>query len=156
MTDPKALIHDALRLARAVGGPTYYDQLLGKAGADADADLTPGGRAMQKSASGFGSGMQGNVPLNQEQQQFPSSVFESRGEGDGSLGGLGDAAPGGGYGGSPGDSAGGSPAGDGGGTMGGAMARGGKADKMHPARKIPGFHVRSEEMGQPVFFYGDK
>jgi hypothetical protein len=155
MTDPKALIHDALRLARAVGGPTYYDQLLGKAGADADADLTPGGRAMGRMTGasmpmGSGAGGVGTQP------EPIISMDGGGGGGDGSLGGLGDAAPGGGYGGSPGDSAGGSPAGDGGGTMGGAMARGGKADKMHPARQIPGFHIRSEEMGQPVFFYGDK
>lgn len=126
MTDPKAAIHNALRLARAVGGgaqgPTYFGQLLGKAGADADADLTPQGKMMQKSAVG-------DLIQARQDRMEPDIGGGGGGGGDGSLGGLGDSAPGGGYGGSPGDSAGGSPAGDGGGAMGGAMARGGTANE---------------------------
>lgn len=148
MTDPKAAIHNALRLARAVGGgaqgPTYFGQLLGKAGADADADLTPQGKMMQKSAVG-------DLIQARQDRMEPDIGGGGGGGGDGSLGGLGDSAPGGGYGGSPGDSAGGSPAGDGGGAMGGAMARGGSVDKgfkllqdQYPTKYMP--HVGRQVM----------
>lgn len=148
MTDPKAAIHNALRLARAVGGgaqgPTYFGQLLGKAGADADADLTPQGKMTQKSAVG-------DLIQARQDRMEPDIGGGGGGGGDGSLGGLGDSAPGGGYGGSPGDSAGGSPAGDGGGPMGGAMARGGSVDKgfkllqdQYPTKYMP--HVGRQVM----------
>jgi len=147
MTDPKALIHNALRLARAVGGPTYYDQLLGKAGGDAKSDMTPNNAMIGNVAGG--------MPLAQAAMMAAAQTGPDGGGGggDGTAGGLGDSAPGASSE-NAGSSSSGSPAGDGGGVMG--MARGGKADKMHPARKIPGFHIRSEEMGQPVFFYGDR
>jgi hypothetical protein len=150
MTDPKALINDALRVARMAGGPTYYDQLLGKAGGDAKSDMTPNNAMIGNVAGGM---PPAQAAMMAAAQTGPDG---GGGGGDGTAGGLGDTAGGGGYGSDAGnaDSAGGSPAGDGGGTMG--MARGGKADKIHPARKIPGFHIRSEEMGQPVFFYGDR
>lgn len=125
MTDPKAAIHNALRLARAVGGPTdgpsYYDQLLGKAGADAKADLTPGNKMIGNVASGMS-------PM-AAAAMAQSGPDGGGGGGDGTAGGLGDTAGGGGYGSAPGnaDSASNSPAGDGGGVMG--MARGGTANE---------------------------
>ena len=115
---------ETLRSKKQLGGPTYEQQLLGKAGADAD--------SQQVSDNNVNKAMSGKMapaqitPANAPTQNDFGGGSDSRGEGDGSLGGLGDTAPGGGYGGTPGDSAGGSPAGDGGGTMGGAdFARGG-------------------------------
>lgn len=127
MTDPTAAIHNALRIARAVGGeadgPSYYDQLLGKAGGDAKSDLTPGNKMIGNVASGMSPMAAASMA-----QSGPDG---SGGGGDGTAGGLGDTAGGGGYGSEAGnaDSAGGSPAGDGGGTAGGAMARGGSVTK---------------------------
>lgn len=117
-------LETARRKARAVGGPTYQDQLLKTVGADSDALAAQSGPAgaqvpQGQVAGGVGGGMVPIQPVNQ-----PSGPDGTGGGGDGSAGGLGDSAPGASSD-NAGSSSSGSPAGDGGGTMGGAMANGG-------------------------------
>ena len=129
---------EVLRPKKAAGGELYNAQLLNKAGKNTQdqsstAIVTGGDQSMNSKLK--------DAILEQEKERSEQPEHnwgnDSRGEGDGSLGGLGDTAPGGGYGGTPGDSAGGSPAGDGGGTAGGAMKRGGSTAKGSSTKVKP-------------------
>ena len=120
-----AALNTARKTLRAMGGPTYEQQLLGKAGADADSQQTGDSNVGKMMAGTMSPASMGSAgPAGSSAQTGPDG---GGGGGDGTAGGLGDTAGGGGYGSDAGnaDSAGGSPAGDGGGTTGGAMARGG-------------------------------
>ena len=131
------------RKGRAFGGPSYQDQLLGMAGADADAQNIQSKRNAFNPAQNVGALGIPSVgkPAAPSDMGGPDGV----GGGDGSAGGLGDSAPG-----SSSDNAGsssaGSPAGDGGGPMG--MASGGFADKGSPAGKVHHGAIRSSVAGR--------
>ena len=122
---------EVLRPKKAIGGELYNAQLLNKAGKNTQDQSST---AIVTGSEPTTDSKLKDAILEQEKERSEQPEHnwgnDSRGEGDGSLGGLGDTAPGGGYGGTPGDSAGGSPAGDGGGTMGGGdLKRGGAAKK---------------------------
>lgn len=129
--------HEVLRPKKAIGGELYNAQLLNKAGKNTQDQSSTA--IVTGSEPTTGSKLKDAI-LEQEKERSEQPEHnwgnDSRGEGDGSLGGLGDTAPGGGYGGTPGDSAGGSPAGDGGGTMGGGDFKRGGTPTKGSAKKV--------------------